>query len=487
MGAIAAAISKRAENVIPQVALMLRELEHRGTENRRIATPKSIKSAKSIEQMEQMATENLSLSVALGHNFSQAFSDEKLQPILGNGYAFMFEGHTFPSTNASAVEVLLRKSKSDIQKRCANIVKGIEGSYVFAVASQNILIVGRDSLGTTPLYYGENETTLAVASERKALWKIGIKNVMSFPLGHMAKIDDKGFVFQPIRTIIQPRLRYVSIESAAKHLQNLLIESMRKRVADVNKVAVAFSGGLDSSVVAVLAKLCRKEVHLVSVGLTDQEEIQHAKEVAEALNMPHHVQTYGVEQVKEILPKVLWLTEQPNTVNVSIAIPFYWVAKTSSQLECRVLLAGQGVDELFGGYQRYLTKYRQSIASVSEAIFHDVAHSYETNFQRDNQICAFHGVELRLPFVDWKVIQYVLSLPVNLKIESSEDPLRKRVLRRVAQNLKLPLSIVNRRKKAIQYATGVDKALRTLVKEKGLTVQKYIEKVFHEVYPEVKV
>lgn len=484
MGAIAAAINKKSENVVPQVALMLKELRHRGADAHGIATPSSVKSAKFIEQI---ATENLTSNIALGHNLSQVFSNDKPQPILGNGYAFVFEGHIFPSSDAPEVEGFLEKGKSNIQKSCASIIREIEGSYVFSIASSDKLLIGRDISGTTPLYYGDNETTYAVASEQKALWKIGIRNAKSFPPGTLAKMDSRGLVFQLIQTIRQPSMKSVSMESAAKHLQSLLIESTLKRVSDVDKVAVAFSGGLDSSVIAVLAKLCAKEVHLVFVGLANQEEIRLAVSAAEALNIPYHVQTYGIEDVSKILPQVLWLIEQPNSVNASIAIPFFWVAEIASQLGCSVLLAGQGGDELFGGYRRYLTKYGQGIGLVKRAIFYDVAHSYETNFQRDSQICAFHKVELRLPFVDPHVIQYALSLPISLKIESAEDPLRKKVLRKVAQNLKLPTSIVDRRKKAIQYATGVDKALRILAKKEELTLQKYIEKVFQKVYPEAEV
>jgi asparagine synthase (glutamine-hydrolysing) len=102
-------------------------------------------------------------------------------------------------------------------------------------------------------------------------------------------------------------------------------------------------------------------------------------------------------------------------------------------------------------------------------------------------VCEFHNVDLRLPFVDSNVIDYALSLPIDLKIESAEDSLRKRVLRRVAENLKLPSSVIYRRKKAIQYATGVDKVLRKLAKEKRLTLKKYIEEIFRKVYPEVEI
>jgi len=112
-----------------------------------------------------------------------------------------------------------------------------------------------------------------------------------------------------------------------------------------------------------------------------------------------------------------------------------------------------------------------------------VALTYETNLQRDNQVCSFHGVELRLPFLDREVVYFSLSLPVSLKIECAENSLRKKVLRRAAQNLSIPPLIVNRPKRAIQYETGVDKALRRLAREEGLSLQEYVKKEFRKVYP----
>jgi len=91
-------------------------------------------------------------------------------------------------------------------------------------------------------------------------------------------------------------------------------------------------------------------------------------------------------------------------------------------------------------------------------------------------------VELRLPYIDREVIRFALSLPVNLKIDSVDDHLRKRVLRHVAKNLGIPEFIVERTKKAVQYATGVDKALRELARRRGLTQQDYIKQVFGKIY-----
>ena len=273
------------------------------------------------------------------------------------------------------------------------------------------------------------------------------------------------------------------METAAKHLQDLLLKSTKARVADLENIAVAFSGGLDSSVIAFLTKICGVNVQLISVGLEGQNEIEHAQAAAEAIRLPLHAQTYTFEDVERVLPKVLWLIEEPNVMKASIAVPFFWVAASASQLVYNVLLAGQGSDELFGGYQRYLRKYApQDSAEVQETMYNDIALSYERNFQRDNQICSFHKVELRLPFADFEVAHFSLSLPVNLNIESAQDHLRKRVLRLVAQKLGMPPFIVNRVKKAIQYGTGVDRVIRKIAKKKNLTPQKYINKVFNEVY-----
>jgi asparagine synthase (glutamine-hydrolysing) len=277
------------------------------------------------------------------------------------------------------------------------------------------------------------------------------------------------------------------MEAAARRLEHLLFEATTERVKDVERVAVAFSGGLDSAVVALLAKMSKVDVHLISVGLKNQKELQHAKIASKALGLPVHVQTYNMNDVKEAVSKVLWLIEEPNPMKVGVAIPFFWTAEIASKTGCYILLAGQGGDELFGGYRRYLTELdRKGAEALQKILYQDVASSYETNFQRDYPVCAFHKVELRLPFIDRQVVNFALSLPLRLKIESAEDMLRKRVLRKVAKNLKIPDFIANRTKKAVQYATGVNKALKKLAKSEGLTVNGYLKQLFYKMYPDLE-
>jgi len=485
MGGIAAALDKRGQDAVQAVILMLKQLTHRGADVFHVATPNSAVVRKSLSELQPNV---LVSNTAVGHNSSPISTREKHQIILSEkDYALAFEGQLFPPSKTSDIHEIAHRLKPDFMKNAKHIIREFDGSYAFAIAAPNKVLAGRDSLGTRPLFYGENQRFCAVASERKPLWTLGITNAKPFPPGNLALINAQGFDFNPVATLKQPPQRAISMDEAASLLQSLLLKSTAERVSDAEEVALAFSGGLDSTILAVLAKKCVSKVKLVSVGLAGQPELGLAQRVAESLELPFHLQTYTVADVEDVLKRVLWLIEEPDVMKVGVAIPFYWAAETASRIGCHVLLAGQGADELFGGYHRYLKEYeRGGVKAVQESMFHDLALSYETNFQRDEPVCAFHKVELRLPYIDREVIHLALSLPVNLKITSKDDPLRKRVLRQVAKNFGIPELVVERSKKAVQYATGVDKALEQLAQRKGLTKHVFIKQVFGKIFPSAK-
>ncbi len=483
MGALVAAVNRKGENAVPMVVSMLRELTHRGKDGHGIATPDVTATAAALEELDH---KNIVSNIALGHNLSRIMPRDQPQPVQGNGFTAVFEGRLFPAPNlpgVSEAQEIVEKLGSNPLRNAGGILEKLDGSYVFAVAESNLIVAGRDVFGATPLYYSKNEAVCAVASERKALWKLGLNDVRSFPPGKLAIISKHGFSFHAVKELRAPPKEKLDMETAARALQLLLLESTRKQVSDLDGVAVAFSGGVDSSVVAVLAEHVGLDVQLVSVGLADQPEVMFAEEAAEALGLPLHLQTYNVSDLEETLAKVLWLIEEPHVINACIAVPFFWLAETVSKLGYPVLLAGQGADELFGGYRRYLTEYERSGAeAVEQKMFHDVENAYRANFQRDNQVCSYHGVELRLPFIDRYVVDFSLRLPLRLKISSVEDSLRKRILRRVAHDIDVPGFMADKPKKAVQYTTGVTKALQRLAKDEDLTLREYVEKSFSNVY-----
>ena len=479
MGALVGVLSKREENSVPIVIAMLQELAHRGSQGHVILIPTEAVSAQSIVELAQHRS--ILSPVTIGGNSS---SDKRFVPLDARGGKLVLEGRVFCESAALCLSQIVADSENSPEEIGKTIIRDIEGSYAFAFASDTQMLIGRDPLGTMPLYYGENESFCAVASERKALWKIGIHNARSFPPGNLARVNHSGFSFKPAWTIRPKPLRRVKGSAAVSHLANLLEESVQKRLHDANKVGIAFSGGLDSSIIARIVQDSGVSTHLISVCLEGHSGALHAEKAAQALHIPITIQTYDAGDVEDTLPRVLWLIEEPDAMKASVAIPLFWSAQVASKLGRNVMFAGQGADELFGGYHRYLTLYKtKGLNEVAEVLRRDTLTSYDTNFQRDEPLCAYHKVDLCLPFADTSFVRYALSLPVTLKIQSADDLLRKSILRQLAKSLGVPAFIADRPKKAIQYETGVDKALRNLARAKGLTLHEYIQQVFNTVYP----
>jgi len=482
MGAIVAALSKHNDDVVPLVVAMLEALVHRGASKQEVFTPNRAVSARSLNGLKM--TPDMSSRVSIGRNISETNRRDYGAPIFTKDCVVVFEGEAFPQ---HPTHPFSRGTISQARVRyqtARTVLRDFDGHYAFVVASSNEMLVGRDPLGVMPLYYGQSGTLCAVASERKALWNIGITGVQSFLPGNLAVVSREGFAFKPASTIRLPPSRETKMHKAARRLQKLLEKSIQERVMGVEKVGVGFSGGLDSSVIARIAQNCGVPVNLISVGLEGQNELASVQKAAKTLGLPITVQTFKIVDVEKELSKVLWLIEEPDVMKVGVAIPLFWTAQLASKLGCHVLLVGQGADELFGGYHRYLTVYADSGArKVAETLYNDITKSYETNFQRDEPVGTFHQVDMRLPFADLNVVRFALSLPISLKIASQNDGLRKRILRQVAKNLGIPAFIADRPKKAIQFASGVDRSLRDLAKRKGLTPREYVEEVFRTIYP----
>jgi asparagine synthase (glutamine-hydrolysing) len=415
-----------------------------------------------------------------GGNVTLSSYDEQHCARLGDA-AVLFDGRIYtPTLDASVTEFVAKKlQQADRGRASEAFLKEVEGDFSFIIAEPDRIITGRDPIGVQPLYYGENRSLAAFASNRKALWKLGIDKTCSFPPGHLAFVSREGFKFKPVKTLVYAQPKPVTMQKAAETLQKLLEKSIRKRVSGIKEVAVAFSGGLDSSVVAFLASKCPVNIQLVHVSLENQPETEEARRAADNLNLPLQVFLFKETDVKKVVSKVVELIEEPSAVKASIGVPFYWTAKKTAEAGFKVLLAGQGADELFGGYQRYVNEYLlHGAESARKAMFDDMVKLHENNIERDVKICDFHNVELRLPFASYQIAEFAMTLPTELKIERKAGSLRKLVLRKVAENMGLPLSITEKPKKAVQYATGVNNAIKKLAKKQKTTVTEYMKKLF---------
>lgn len=478
MGALIAILNKAGRDSTREAATMLKALKNRNVEKFGIASPSTSVIKETAEALE---SQKLNSFVAVGLAFSKILPHDKPRIIKLENAMLIFDGRIYPSTK----DFFEKIPKTSIEA-ARNLLK-VDGNFAFAIAESNRLIVGRDSLGVYPLYFGENEKFFAVASERKSLWKIGIEKTSSFPPGHLAFFDKYGFRFKKASSFNYFQTKPTTLGFAAKTLQRLLQQSIRNRISGLKDVAVAFSGGLDSSLIAFITKNFNVNVQLIHVSLKGQKETQHAKIVAEELKLPIHIHLYAEGDVEKTLPKVLRLIEEPNPIKASIGIASYWTAENSTKMGINVLLAGHGADELFGGYKRYQNIYLKHGEDMAyKAIVEDALKMHETNFERDFKIYNFHNVELRLPYATKQIVRFAAKIPIELKLERREDGERKIVLRHVAKNLGLPESVTARPKKAIQYSTGINNALKKLAKKEKRPLKEYLEEIFQTIVEEMK-
>jgi asparagine synthase (glutamine-hydrolysing) len=473
-----AVLDKQGKSVLERVIAVLKAFDVVQPSHFGLISPKRSLVEKNLDVLSKQGMDS---STLVGYLSSKPKSESGYEFLKLDDAALVFEGRVYSPIPKTAVMEQVAKEPHHCETILQTLIEKADGDYSFLMLKAGWIAAGRDPIGVQPLYYGENKNISAVATNRKALWKLGIENPMSFPPGNLAFVNREGFQFKPIKTLTYTEPKPITMDEAAKKLQALLEQSIQRRVHGLKEVAVAFSGGLDSSLVAFLASKCGVKVNLFHVSLENQVETEEAMKAADELNLPLRVHLFKDSDVEKTLPTVIELIEEPDPIKASIGLPFYWAAEKASEAGFRVLLAGQGADELFGGYQRYVNEYcKEGSEKVRKTMFNDVVRIHESNLERDLKITAFHDIELRLPFASFELAEFALSLPIECKIEKKTDALRKLVLRKVALNAGMPSSVVDKPKKAVQYSTGINDAIKRIAKKHQKAVNEYVNELLQE-------
>jgi asparagine synthase (glutamine-hydrolysing) len=216
---------------------------------------------------------------------------------------------------------------------------------------------------------------------------------------------------------------------------------------------VAFSGGVDSGLIAGLARL-----PCVAVGIAGSHDIIWATKTARMMGLDLEVVTPTEEEVAEALCRVVGVIPDPtNPVEASIATTLSFVATRARELGHTRILAGQGADELFGGYARYLRS--PGLAAELKRDFAD----HERQRTRDQAVAALHGTYFSMPYLDVRVVRAAQAIPAGEKVHGG---VRKRPLREVAER-HIPIEVARAEKKAMQYGSGIWRTIRGIARQNG--------------------
>ena len=472
--------------------------------------------------------------IGLGHNLLSIFNliDENneildnleynKQPIILNNLVLVFNGEIY---NFNKLEEFLKendgnysKSRSDSQllanlinyyynsndenllESVKSVIDELDGDYSFAIYDKkhNNLAISRDPIGVKPLFYGMDEENhlKAFTSEKKDLWKAKIsdENIHDLTPGSILYnwelIDLDSLInklintdFKEIKSNYNEYKDYLdtkdSYEVYTELFRDDLYSAVEKRVENISNVGLIFSGGVDSTILAVLLKQIAENrnnnknsiplnIKLYSVGIENSQDIKFSKEIAEELGLDLKTVIIDENTVKESIKPVLTAIEDDNVMKLGVGMTIYLAAKAMKEDNVKVALSGQGADELFGGYNRYLKHFEENSLfdayfALDEEIYHDIANMYHVNLERDDAVSMANGVELRVPFLDKDIIDLALDIPGIYKIKDNEDVLRKHILRDVAKSIGVPDYIADRPKKAAQYGSGINKILKKKV------------------------
>lgn len=251
----------------------------------------------------------------------------------------------------------------------------------------------------------------------------------------------------------------VAVGNIVDKLSALLVDAVDNRVDQ--KVAIAFSGGVDSSLLAFLCERLDREFTLYTIGFADSKDVLAAQTIADALDWPLKIKIIEIEDVEALVKKVIAITGKRDPVSVGVGCVVYSVL---GMMEEDVLLTGLGSEELFAGYERHK-------GDVQAACWDGLLHIWERDLVRDISLAENFGKEIRLPFMDKELIRYAMTIDPALKIGEQ----RKQILREAAVNLGLQKEFAMRKKYAAQYGSKFDYALEKLAKKKGLGKREYLE------------
>jgi asparagine synthase (glutamine-hydrolysing) len=350
------------------------------------------------------------------------------------------------------------------------------GAFAFLTSLQDHLIAGRDILGQKPLYFGQTEDRMvAFASLQSPLVSIGISGPEPVPPGKIIRASARGYETMGDYSLKQPKQESIGESEAIRTLDELFTEAVSRSVPRGS--GIAFSGGLDSALVAHVAKTAGLEPELISVGLKGQQELDHAEKTAKSFGLRLDIGELSSSEILNSLSDVVKTTETTDPVIVGISVPIYFACQKARERGLRYIAAGQLGDELFGGYGRFEDiALRDGTDDLGREMFHSVMAASAKDFDPGDKVAVAAGLDLCCPFAYLPLVEYVLKLPSSLRVNLADGKVtRKYILRRLAAHLSLPQNVVDKPKKAVQYSSGVQKVLLKEAKRQGMSLGKMLE------------
>ncbi len=448
-------LKQNSEDLRPQILEMSKRIRHRGPDWSGI-----FDNDKAI-----MAHERLAI-VDPASGKQPLFSPDKQLILAANGEIYnhralrkQFES-TYDFQTQSDCEIILALYK----EKGVDFVDDLNGIFGFAIydVEEDAYFIARDHMGIIPLYIGWDQNgTFYVASELKALESVCTK-IELFPPGHYFHSKDGKFV-QWYKRDWKEYDAVKDNETSIQEIKGALEAAVHRQLMSDVPYGVLLSGGLDSSVTSAIAKKYAQkrvesgdttdawwpQLHSFSVGLEGSPDLAAAQKVADHIGTVHHEIKFTIQEGLDAIKDVIYNLETYDTTTIRASTPMYLMARVIKSMGIKMVLSGEGADELFGGYL-YFHKAPNAKEFHQETVRKlDKLHMYDC--LRANKSLAAWGIEGRVPFLDKEFMDVAMRINPQDKMINGER-MEKWVVRKAFEDM-LPESVAWRQKE--QFSDGV--------------------------------
>ncbi|MDC0378324.1 MAG: asparagine synthase B [Flavobacteriaceae bacterium] len=454
----------------PQVLEMSKKVRHRGPDWNGIHCGKNV----------LLAHERLAIVDPASGN-QPIYSDDKNLILAANGEIYnhqelkaqLSSDYTFQTNSDCEIILALYREKG------VNFIDDLNGIFGFVLYDEknDEYLIARDHMGIIPLYMGwDKYGTFYISSELKALEGICNK-IEIFPPGHLMSSKDNKLV----KWYDRDWMKFDSVKNnntSIDDLQIALENAVHRQLMSDVPYGVLLSGGLDSSITSALAKKYSKkrvesndvksawypQLHSFAVGLKGSPDLIAAQKVADHIDSIHHEITFTVQEGLDAIKDVIYHLETYDVTTIRASTPMYLMARVIKSMGIKMVLSGEGADEIFGGYL-YFHKAPDSKEFHEETV-RKLDKLYQYDCLRANKSLAAWGIEGRVPFLDKEFIDVAMRINPKDKMITSEK-MEKWVLRKSFENY-LPESVAWRQKEQFSDGVGYDwiDSLKDLVNEK---------------------
>lgn len=259
------------------------------------------------------------------------------------------------------------------------------------------------------------------------------------------------------------QLKNIKIKSDKELLKQKLIEKIKSLIPE-KKFGILFSGGVDSSFIALVCKMLKKDFTCYVVGLENSEDVEYAKKTAKQLNLKLKVINLDLKDAMRVIENTTKLLKTDDVTKVGVGSVVYAAMECAKKDKINHLFSGLGSEEIFAGYQRH-----ERAKDLQKECWNGLMMMYKRDLERDFILSNHFNIKLLVPFLDKDIITLAMNIPAEEKLSEENNKL---ILRKIAYELGLDKEIAFRKKRAAQYGSKLDRAILRLGKRAGFKFKK---------------